>query len=369
MDGIDIGHLHRDPGRRHFVVADDGRSTPPPTAPRDSLTARGSRRRARWRPTRRAAAAQAPNDAGPQVLLGHRLFPEPRGFEGLGGVEVLLRDDHSSVLQEQHKRVVLDMRRAAGGAATDDLVEDHDAVAEVDDLRRSHAVVTPRTEPFAEELDEAFVPAIARPEDVRLRQDARGAKLGLWVVAEQEGPEIPAVERLGIEPDSARQQRLPDTRGRWQLAEETSARIGQRWEAQRKPLIERSVRLLAHSERLADDALVLLRHRPPSIPAPDMAALAGGQPALQSSEDTRLLGPNRPLLAQRQTVGAITPTTSPSSAMSSQYRAAGSSNGGAGRWQRRHADVGSSLRRSPRRRPTCRDCRRSSQAGLFDDAV
>ena len=64
------------------------------------------------------------------------------------------------------------------------------------------------------------------------------------------------------------------------------------------------------------------------------------QPALQPPQDPRLLGPNRPLLAQREAVRQTTPTTSPASGISSQYSAAGESNGGAGRWQRRHADVG-----------------------------
>jgi len=47
----------------------------------------------------------------------------------------------------------------------------------------------------------------------------------------------------------------------------------------------------------------------------------------------------------------ITPTISPSSMVSSQTRDAGELKGGAGRWQRRHADVGSFVR-SLRSRPT-----------------
>jgi hypothetical protein len=80
--------------------------------------------------------------------------------------------------------MLLDEWRAAPPPGTDDLVEHHDPVAEVDELQRSHSVVTPCAEPLAEELHEALGPAITRLEDVRLRQGARGAKLGLRVVAE-----------------------------------------------------------------------------------------------------------------------------------------------------------------------------------------
>src|SRR3954451_13890037 len=102
-----------------------------------------------------------------------RLLPQPYGFEGLSGIEVLLGAGDPAISEVQDEGVLLVERGAAARALGDDPVEEDDPIAEIDHLPGLRPIIAPSAEPLAVEADVAVVASVAPADDVRFGHSAR----------------------------------------------------------------------------------------------------------------------------------------------------------------------------------------------------
>ncbi len=191
-----------------------------------------------------------------------RLRPQPHGFEGFGVVQEVALADHPAVLQCRDARVRLAQRNTARLSAHRHVCEQHQPVAQADEFRRLQADIgAPNL------IRTLYVGAVPRRSvETWLRKSCLdelpvGVLLQIRLEADRHRIQIAAVVGLHREPDGSRQGRLAKTRPGWKFADQARGRSGQPREAQRKPLIERPPRPLAHPERLAHN--LIARHRRP----------------------------------------------------------------------------------------------------------
>src|SRR5205085_474754 len=123
-----------------------------------------------------------------------------RRLERLSSIGVIPLPDDAPVLQAEHHRIGLAYRDAARLPPAHGFADQPELIAQVDQLTRLPAELAPGAQPLIHELHIALVAAVGRLQPAALDELPRRVILHRGVPSDEDGLEVPAVERLSTLP-------------------------------------------------------------------------------------------------------------------------------------------------------------------------